>query len=256
MRGVVQSLRVMPSRFEGQTVIDWTVEVPGAVRGASFVDGAGDAVETIALLGPVEEVVIDVTGVVETVDLAGVLRGHREAVPPEAYIRSTRATRTDLAISELAEAVAEAAGTGSALDIGHGLLQAVADKVAYEPGVTAAHTTAAEALAEGRGVCQDHAHIMIAAARALELPARYVSGYLFAGEGDARAEASHAWTEIFVGDLGWVGFDASNRCCPDERYIRLGSGLDAQDGAPIRGVAQGAGSEELYVDVDVAAVQQ
>jgi transglutaminase-like putative cysteine protease len=97
---------------------------------------------------------------------------------------------------------------------------------------------------------------MIAAARTLEIPARYVSGYLFSGEGDARAEASHAWAELWIEGLGWVGFDASNDCCPDERYIRLGSGFDAIDGAPIRGISQGAGVEKLEVSVDVAQVQQ
>ena len=69
-------------------------------------------------------------------------------------------------------------------------------------------------------------------------------------------EAAHAWAEVHVAGLGWVGFDPANRCCPDDRYIRLGSGLDAQDAAPIRGIARGVGAESLDVTVAVQALQQ
>lgn len=90
------------------------------------------------------------------------------------------------------------------------------------------------------------------------LPARYVSGYLMADDeaGESQGEAAHAWAEIFIGSLGWIGFDAANACCPNERYIRLGSGLDAQDAAPIRGIAHGIGVELLDVAVAVMSVQQ
>ena len=131
---------------------------------------------------------------------------------------------------------------------------AVSDAIAYKPGVTSAHTTAAEALALGEGVCQDHAHAMIALARVKGMPGRYVSGYLFADAAGTAHEAAHAWAEVFVTGLGWVGFDPANRCCPDARYIRLGSGADAQDAAPIRGIARGGGREEL--DVTVAILNQ
>ena len=88
------------------------------------------------------------------------------------------------------------------------------------------------------------------------LPARYVSGYLLAdAEGEAH-EAAHAWAELFLDGLGWVGFDPANECCPDDRYVRLGSGLDAQEAAPIRGSARTMGEETLDVTVAVLATQQ
>ena len=90
------------------------------------------------------------------------------------------------------------------------------------------------------------------AARVAELPARYVAGYLHSDASGMAHQASHAWAEIFVAGLGWVGFDAANRCCPDDRYIRLCSGADALDAAPIRGVLHGYASEALTVDVSVA----
>jgi transglutaminase-like putative cysteine protease len=251
MRGVVQSHRLTPSLFEGQQVIDWTVSVEGAARGAAFRDGAGDWIETVSLLGPVGRMEVVVTGEVETVDLAGVLRGHRESIPPMAYLRPTRATRADMALIELAGDAVAALDGGGALAKAHALSAAVADAIAYTPGETEHGTTAAEALALGHGVCQDHAHALIACALSLDIPTRYVTGYLFASEETGLHEASHAWAELWLEGLGWVGFDPSNRCCPDERYIRIGSGSDATEAAPIRGVAQGLGHERLDVMVSV-----
>ncbi len=254
MRGVVQSLRLTPSVFEGQQTIDWAVSIDGAERGASFRDGAGDWIETVSLTGEVSEVTIAVEGVVETVDLTGVLKGHRERVPPLAYLAETRATRAEAAMIELARNTIDSIPAGEVLERAHALTKAVNEAITYTPGTTEEMTTASEALAQGRGVCQDHAHALISAAHVLGIPARYVTGYLHAG-GDA-SEASHAWSELFVDGLGWVGFDASNGVCPDANYIRLGSGDDAQGAAPIRGLALGQGQEALDVEVSVSQAQQ
>ena len=98
-------------------------------------------------------------------------------------------------------------------------------------------------------------HALIALAHCAGLPARYVTGYLLTGDDLAAGEAAHAWAEIYNDDLGWIGFDPANRCCPDERYIRLGSGRDAREAAPIRGVSRGGGGEAMDVSVVVAAQQ-
>jgi len=251
VRGAVQSHRLTPAAFDGQRPLDWSVTVSGGIPGGSFRDGAGDVVQGWSVRGPVDEIVVTVAGRVETEDLAGVLRGHREVTPREAWLRETAATRPDRALAALAEA---AAGAGDALATAHRLSEAVAGAIAYRPGSTHPHTSAAEALALGEGVCQDHAHALIAVARLRGIPARYVAGYMLAGEGPA--EAAHAWAELHVAGLGWVGFDPANRCCPDARYIRLGSGLDARAAAPIRGIARGGGGESLDVAVAVAAAQQ
>jgi len=255
MRGVVQSLRLTPSLYEGQQTIEWQIGVDGAERGAAFRDGAGDWVETVAMIGPVEEIAVEVSGVVETVDLTGVLKGHRERVPPLAYLAPTRATWPDTALVELARDALEGIAEADVLERVHALSNAVREAIVYSPGQTGPATTAAEALALGHGVCQDHSHALIAAAHAVDIPARYVIGYLHAGGGGA-AEASHAWAELHVDGLGWIGFDASKGVCPDENYIRIGSGTDAIDAAPIRGVASGSGEEVLDVDVSVTQAQQ
>jgi transglutaminase-like putative cysteine protease len=132
----------------------------------------------------------------------------------------------------------------------HALLGLVRDRVDYVTGVTDAHTGAAEALADGKGVCQDHAHIFISAARTLGVPTRYVTGYLVLGE-QSRSDAHHAWAESWVDGLGWVGFDVANRICPTERYVRLAVGLDAGGAAPVVGSRRGGQHELLDVSVDV-----
>jgi transglutaminase-like putative cysteine protease len=105
-------------------------------------------------------------------------------------------------------------------------------------------------MAAGLGVCQDHAQIFIAAARAMEVPARYVSGYLLMDDRIAQ-EATHAWAEAWVPGLGWVGFDVSNGISPDPRYVRVATGRDYRDAAPITGISFGPVTEHLIVDLAV-----
>lgn len=248
VRNIVQSLRLTPSICEGQKAQDWKIEVSGGIRGPGFRDGAGDWIEGWTVRGPTAEVVVTVSGRIETRDTAGVLRGHREMINPLAYLRDSPATHPDDGLRKLAESIA---GATDNLDMAHLLSAAIGEAIAYRPGSTEAHTTAAEALEQGEGVCQDHAHALIAVARLHGMPARYVSGYLHSTEDGQTHDAAHAWAEIHVNNLGWVGFDAANRCCPDERYVRLGSGLDAADAAPIRGIGSGQGIEELDVRVSV-----
>ncbi len=255
VRGVVQSLRLTPSCCDSQQVVDWAVTVSGGTEGAAFRDGAGDWVQAFTVAGPVAEIEVRVKGRIETADRSGVLRGHRESVPPEAYLRETDATMPDAAIAEIARA---AEGAADRVAAAHALMNAVADAIDYEPGATHAATTAAEALKLGKGVCQDHAQVMIAAARTLGIPARYVSGYLFSDADPDAQEAAHAWAELCAPGLGWIGFDAANRWCPDERYVRLGSGPDAAGAAPIRGTSRLGPAEthreSLQVSLAVQAV--
>ena len=253
VRNIVQSLRLTPSIFEGQRTQDWQIDVTGGIRGPGFRDGAGDWIEGWTVRGPTDEVTVTITGRVETRDTAGVLRGHRENIHPLAYLRDSPATRSDPTLAALAQAVG---GGTDKLGLAHALAALVGEHIAYTPGVTEASTTAAEALALGKGVCQDHAHVLITLARGRGLPARYVSGYLHATQDGESHDAAHAWAEIHVEGLGWVGFDAANRCCPDERYVRLGSGLDASDAAPIRGIAAGQGIEQLDVSVHVEELER
>jgi transglutaminase-like putative cysteine protease len=103
---------------------------------------------------------------------------------------------------------------------------------------------------------------MIAAARCLGIPSRYLTGYLLLDDGDspageaAASVAQHAWMEGWITELGWVGFDAANNLCPTDRYVRLTVGLDAASAAPIRGIRGGTGAERMEVAVAVALSDQ
>ena len=124
----------------------------------------------------------------------------------------------------------------------------------YVPGSTSVASPIEHILESGRGVCQDYAHVMIAIARSWGIPARYVSGYLHisgpAGE-EAQENATHAWVECLLPELGWVGFDPANKSVSDERHVRIAVGRDYQDVSPTRGIYRGGGQTRLDVDVQV-----
>jgi transglutaminase-like putative cysteine protease len=243
----IQSLRLTPASFNGQSVIDWQVHLPDFGPPLQFKDGFGNLVHLATINTPHNEVVIEAGGTVETADCSGVIAGLPNPSPCRVFLRETTHTRPDAAIRELA---GSAKGEDT-LDMLHALAGLVRDRVEYEVGSTDSQTDAAGALASGKGVCQDHAHIFIAAARVVGVPARYVTGYLVLGE-QSRSDAHHAWAEAWVDGLGWVGFDVANRVCPTERYVRLAVGLDAAGAAPVVGSRRGGQNESLDVAVDVS----
>ena len=250
---VTMRLKLFPGRFEGQVPTTWTVTVNGTPIKPELTDSWGDKVATCFARGEIERLEVLAEGTVETVDHAGVLRGHRAALQPAVCLRSTPRTEADAAIRALAhEAVA---GDGPLLDQAHRLQDAVSARIAYRPGTSHEHTTAAAALKAGEGVCQDHAHVLIAAARSLGWPARYVAGYYLPAPERADEIATHAWAELWIDGLGWVGFDPANDLCPTDAYVRVSSGLDSFDAAPIRGHAEGMAQESLAVEVSVSAAQ-
>jgi len=247
----IQSLRLTPASFTGQRVADWDVHTPAARAPLQFEDGFGNVVHLLTINVPHQELVIEAGGVVETKDTNGVVAGLKHAIPPRVFLKETARTEPDDAIREIARS-AEGADMLGRL---HALAASIRDRVDYVPGMTDAHTGAADALADGRGVCQDHAHIFIAAARTIGVPARYITGYLVTGDA---ADAHHAWAEAWVEGLGWVGFDVANRICPTEHYVRLACGLDAGYAAPITGSRKGGAEEKFDVAVEVQqqSVQQ
>jgi transglutaminase-like putative cysteine protease len=250
VRYTIQSLRLTPASFKGQRVAGWQVRAPGADPLMHFRDGFGNTVHVATVTSTHQQLTIEAGGQVETANTDGVVSGLAEPAPPRVYLRETPRTRPDAAIRELGASI----DSKDALDRLHTLSRAVRTRVEYVPGVTDTHTGAAEALADGKGVCQDHAHIFIAAARTLGVPARYVTGYLVI-EADGPAQAHHAWAEGWIEGLGWVGFDVANGICPTERYVRLAAGLDAGYAAPVVGSRRGGSAETLAVAVEVEQQQ-
>ena len=243
----VQRLRLWPRDSSVQLVQNWKVDVVGASSELSYDDAFANRTELLRSLPDTSEIVIHATGQVMTKDTAGVL-GADTAVPPLwVYLRQTSLTQAGEAVRAMA---APLASVSSRLDLLHRLSAETTARVAYIPGTTDVATAAEAALANGSGVCQDHAHIFISAARLLGVPARYVSGYLLM-EGQSEQTATHAWAEAYVEDLGWVGFDAANGVAPDEKYVRIACGLDYSQAAPITGLRSGSSVESLAVALNV-----
>ena len=152
--------------------------------------------------------------------------------------------------------VAPIANGSSPIAKAEALAQLINGSLIYETGVTDVSSTSHQVLDLGRGVCQDFAHLMLAGCRVLDIPARYISGYLYGGpETETHDRASHAWCEIYGGPaVGWVGFDPTHdTIMVDERYVRIGSGRDYGDVAPVRGTYRGNAHESLSVSVRVVA---
>jgi transglutaminase-like putative cysteine protease len=238
-------LRLYPPTFDAQRVLAWQVSVNGDPVQPMLTTATGDREAIWARPRDVAQVEIVASGEIETADLSGVVRGLRETTKSGVYLRTTPLTAADPRIELLAGGVSGRAS----LDRMHALMSRVREAVDYQPNFTSTSTTAAQALELGKGVCQDHAHVFIAAARVLGVPARYVVGYLLSL--DTKLTETHAWAEAYVADIGWVGFDPTNGLCPTERYVRLGCGLDSADAAPIRGSVSGTAEERLSASVDI-----
>mgnify|MGYP001199447512 CR=1 FL=1 len=246
----VQYLRLTPRSGTSQTVNRWKIACPGADL-SEWTDHYGNICHTLVIARPITSMLIEVLGDVRTIDTNGVIPSGTTTLPVEVFLRETAYTQPDRALGKFAQKFRGAIEKDLIAGL-HQLMLGVQEAVAYEKNHTTVHTTAAETLAAGRGVCQDHAHLFIAVCRQLGVPARYVSGYLGRGEGTHQTTASHAWAEALVPDLGWVSFDCANGISATESYVRVAIGLDYADAGPVRGVRTGGGVEELDVTVKLS----
>ncbi|WP_429930669.1 transglutaminase family protein [Agrobacterium vitis] len=247
----LQRLRLTPIENPGLHVVSWTIVVDGANVEAGFNDQFGNHTHLVSFEGDAKSVRIVASGEVTTEDRAGVFGAHTGYVPLWLYLRDTPRTKAGKLVRDLVKSLAG----DNELARMHDLMARVNSQVRYETGATTTETTAEQALEAGTGVCQDHAHVMISAARLMNLPARYISGYLMM-DGVEQQTATHAWAEIHLPSLGWVGFDAANNVCPDARYVRLASGLSYADAAPVSGMRIGLAGEDMSVTVSVAETGQ
>jgi len=248
VRQSVQTLKLTPRQEARQRTLQWSLQTPG--RRSAQVDAWGNLTHLLTIDEPHDEIRIVVSGSVD-VD-AGPLSREPGLLSPLIYRTATPLTAPDGALDALARGAAPATHSEQPPEpeLLLALAAAVCAAVSYKPGATTVADTAITALARGEGVCQDQAHVFLAACRGLGFAARYVSGYLHTGEqGEI---ASHAWVDIWRGDTeGWLGLDVTHRRWVDARYCRLAVGRDYLDAAPVRGVRRGGGAETLEVRVHV-----
>ncbi len=249
----IQYLRLSPQSNPQQKVLNWKLDLPGPAR--PFFDGYGNSAHVLVIDKPHQEIRIRARGVVEVED-APLFLPDPGPLGPDIYTRRTELTTQDEALLRFSEMFRKTITRDRAGGLAE-LMTAVRDKVDYRPGATEVHTSAAQAFARGAGVCQDHAHVFVSCCRQLDLPARYVSGYLAprpkvsAGKDGAREMASHAWAEVWIEGQGWQGFDVANRVRALGRHVRVAVGLDYLDACPVRGFHRGGSGETLGVEVQV-----
>jgi len=250
-RGVIQALRMTPRGHDGQHVRRWRIEPSVDGRLEAKEDSLGNLVHVFSAEVPASELVIRVTGEVDTYDTHGIVRGAVERAPDLYYLRETPLTETDEALRALAAEAFEGRDAVAGL---HALLAAVHGSVACEAKRSDKAVTAKEAFALRRGVSRDLTHVFMAAARHAGVPTRYVSGYFFRAD-SGEQEAGHAWAEAKAPGLGWLGFDPANGVCIGPAHLRVAVGLDYLGAAPIRGSRYGGGDERLAVALRVENTQ-
>jgi len=249
----IQYLRLIPRRDNRQRVVAWHLGVPAHT--SECLDAYGNTVRVLVMDRFHDEIAIDVDGVVDTRDNTDGPRENESSLNPLVFLRQTPLTEADATLQEFARGFASPVAS----DIPAGLvdlMNGIRRVVRYEQGTTDVQTAASAVFAQGAGVCQDHSHVFIACCRALGVPARYVSGYLYSERDSALQAASHAWAEAWVDGLGWLSFDVANSGATDIAHLRLAVGRDYLDACPIRGVRFGGGAEAMDVHVRVTTSQQ
>lgn len=245
----LQQLRKTPKSSYNQKVISWETRIVGGRKEVVFEDHHRNTTELISFEPETVEMSVICEGEVEITDTNGILGVHVGKSPLWLYEKSTPRTEA----GQGARALIKGIPRDRTVQRLHDLSERIRSEVAYTLNASEPDWSAEDALEAGKGVCQDHTHIFLACARLLGFPSRYVSGYLMLND-TTMQEAMHAWAEAHVDGLGWVGFDVSNGISPDTRYVRVATGLDYSDAAPISGTRIGGASEEM--DVRIKVVQQ
>ena len=266
VRESVMELWMQPQKRADQRLISFELDLDPAAQLFSYADTFGNAVYHFDIPQPHDRLTIVARSDVETESPAALpdrldrgewdrmksdfVRGEQfDFLRPHGFARATPSLAKFVAEHSLEEL-----RIADPLSAVRELNQVLYGAFAYEAGVTRADSPIDDVLEARRGVCQDFAHVMIAICRSWEIPARYVSGYLFTDRkaGDrSDPDATHAWVEVFLPSLRWVGFDPTNNILAGERHIACAVGRDYSDVPPSRGVYKGEAESELAVGVTV-----
>lgn len=261
-RSSYNEARMTPTTGEGQHTLESRIEVTPRARPLRYVDYWGTVVDAFDVHIPHTELVVTATSVVETAAAA--------AAPPPVEWQTLELHAIRDRFSELLAPSRFVIGEAEVTAVGHDLAASCApmaagrraaewarEQLGYERGPTGVHTTSEQARAAGKGVCQDYAHITLAVMRAMGLPARYVSGYLFP-KGDAEVGVttrgeSHAWVEYWAG--AWLAVDPTSLREVSQRHVVVARGRDYADVRPLSGVYHGPPAHSLGVTVELTRLR-
>jgi transglutaminase-like putative cysteine protease len=258
VRASYNEVRLTPPSLEGQRTLHAALAITPAVQPLRYVDYWGTTVHAFDIDVPHTELVVVATATVETPGprTVPVGAGWTDLADPavrDSFAELLAASRYVPVEPELVEVGRSLRAESTPIQAGLRAAAWTHEALRYEPGATHVHTSSAEARAEGKGVCQDFAHVTLALLRAVGLPARYVSGYLHpaveAEVGQTTTGQSHAWVEFWAG--GWVAVDPTSLAEVGNRHVLLARGRDYADVRPLSGIYSGPGAEEFGVTVEV-----
>ena len=249
---VLQVLLTPPSG-PTQRVESWSVDLPGIESAGRFVDAYGNSAHLVNQGKPEGALTVTVEGVVLTSDRHGVLGRVGGEPVPALYKRVTPLTKASVTLYGKFRGSKD-----SRLDVLHALMARVGEMLgvaeeAQEQTQMAADGSQSQSQGGGSKIlppASEYAHAFIGGARALDIPARYVTGYLTGA--DDGVSAFHAWAEAYDDGLGWIGFDPRLQLCPTDRHVRLAVGLDALGTQPVRIVPAGDGVVTTEISVTEA----
>jgi transglutaminase-like putative cysteine protease len=251
----IMEVRLRPMDGRGQRCVEFELDVSSRMRAGTYMDGYGNHVHYFNLvrnhqgLSVISRSVVETGGEVETdpgEDLVLDFLRYRSPVNDGPGVR-------ELARRHRIDDAASGPALEKALD---GLALTINREFAYDRAVTNVYSSVDDVLELRAGVCQDFAHLFIAVARAMRVPARYVSGYIQESrESGAREGASHAWAEAWVPGAGWIGYDATHPIRAGENHVRVAVGRDYRDAAPTRGIYIGAATGTMEVKVRTRSME-
>lgn len=257
-------LRACPASDDRQQVSHYRVVTRPSARVFSYTDYWGTRVDTFGVRAPHDVLEVTAECTVETSPVAAITGAPRRAALDDPAFRDAHAdylgpsahVEWDDAVRDVARQRADVAGddvVGAVL----ALHRHVGTSFDYVPGATYVGVGVDELLSSRQGVCQDFAHVVVALCRSIGVPARYVSGYLFATaddvgddpEGEEVDVQTHAWVEVAIPDHGWLPLDPTNRQQVGERHVKIGHGRDYDDVPPLKGTYVGGSPHELWAGV-------
>lgn len=255
-------LRVRPIDADDQRVLSYRVTTHPSARVLSFRDYWDTTVDHVGVRHKHNEFEIVAEASVETLPVDPLIRGIPAAIRSFGtmveYLQPSAHTAWDADIA--ARATAAVAGIEPVDERIEAVSAEVHRLLRYETAATEIGIAIPDLVAQGAGVCQDFAHLGIAMLRSLDIPARYVSGYLFAADettldddsADVVTVQTHAWVEAHSEQFGWIAVDPTNQTAVGERHVVIGHGRDYDDVPPVRGVFTGPGAAEVDADVTIA----
>ncbi len=244
----MQRLRLWPRKDLNQSIINWNIDYVGAKEEAHYNDHHNNRCSLITFMPGVTEITILVRGTVKTANKINRYLKSSEICPSWIYLEKTKFTTPGKAITDFCRFWSPT--QLSKIDICNEVAKAIKDEMEYKIGETNVLTTAEESFRKKIGVCQDFTHIFLTCMRQLNIPARYVSGYLRMDESKIQ-NATHAWAEVFIDKLGWVGFDVANNINVDDQYIILAKGCDYRDANPVNGFQFGSNNNQVTNHIEI-----